>query len=108
MSGEGLMFDPFFALLFLAAIIAPVVAVIYSLKPKNRRSKNRVLITIGCAVVAIGGFLYYAGPVLFVSNEGIVNAYVLAPPSKVAAFNDDLGAIIGKNGFSQNPGKTAY
>src|SRR4051794_17300757 len=102
------MFDPFFGVLFLAAIIVPVAAFVYWLRPKPRRSKNEGFILLGCVVIAICGFLYYAGPALFVSNEGIMNAYVLASPSKAAAFNDDVGAIIGKYGFSQNPGKTVY
>jgi drug/metabolite transporter (DMT)-like permease len=55
------MFDPFFALLFLAAIIAPAAALICWLNPKRRQLRRKGIILLACAVAAIFGFLYYAG-----------------------------------------------
>jgi len=93
------MFDPFFGALFLAAIVVPVVTLVYWLSPKPRQSRSKGFALLGCAVAAVGGFLCYAGPDLFVTNDGMIEMYVVAPEPKAGGFTDQLAGIAGRFGM---------
>lgn len=101
------MFDPFFALLFLAAVIVPIVAFIYWANPR-RRSKGRAgcLIPLSCAIGAFSAFLYYAGPELFVSNQGAAEIYIVAPEQKADRFIEVLARAAGRYGVKSYISRT--
>lgn len=103
------MFDPVFTLLCLAAIALPICALIFWLNGQNRETRRtKGIVLFACAAASVVGFVCYAGPVLFVSNDGILNVYVIVPAPMADTFNDRLGGILAKHGFSQNAGKSPF
>lgn len=102
------MFDPFFGLLSLAAIIIPLAAFIYWGNPKRRLvGKVGCFVPLGCALAAIAAFLFYAGPELFVSNEGATEIYVIPHQQKAERFTEELAGLAKRYGMtphlSQSP-----
>ena len=93
------MFDPFFALLFLAAVITPIVALVYWLHRKRSQSRMKGFILLTCAGAAILGFLCYAGSDLWVTNNGMVEFYVIVPEQKAEGFANRLAEMVGHFGM---------
>lgn len=103
------MIDPIFTLLWLAIVILPIWTVIFWLRRENRRfRRTKGFVLVGCTAAAVIGFICYSGSAIFVSNDGILNAYVIVPAPKTNVFNDDLGGVIARHGFSRNPGKSTF
>jgi hypothetical protein len=97
------MFDPVFALLFLLAIAVPIAALIYWGRPKNRSAgKAGCLVPLGFAVAAIAAFVFYAGPDLFVTNDGMFEVYVVAPQQKADGFTDQLASTVRQLGMTSD------
>jgi len=92
------MIDPVFSVLFLTAVVCPIAAIVYLLKPVRRSTQAHVM-AIACAVAGPMAFVLYAGPVLFVSNDGAMEIYVLTPERNAHHFTEELAALSKRYGM---------
>lgn len=94
------MFDPLFTLLFLAAVIVPIAAFFYWWNPRRRpRGKMGCVSPLFFGCVAVAAFAFYAGPTLFVSNDGAEEIHVIPPQSRADRFTEELADLVRRYGF---------